>query len=135
MGDDRQCGMNYRREVPVDPLVVEAGWKGTSPERIRELAQHEFSSIREVVAKRDDLPDDVAVMLANDPNVYVREQVAKRPVLPAAAIERLARDGDTKNRYLIASRRDLPVLVVCQMWHDPERAVVEELRRSQVSDP
>lgn len=121
-------------EVRVAWQVAEAQSPTVTTERLRELAKHPALLVREAVAKREDLPDDLAVGLAYDVSVYVREAIAKRPTLPAAAIERLARDEDTRNRYLIASRRDLPVLVVCQMWHDPDRDVVKALRRSQLSD-
>ncbi len=68
------------------------------------LASDPERDVRSQVARRADLPEDLARLLAGDADVLVRGQIAANPRTPGDLLPALADDGDTVRNGILGNR-------------------------------
>ncbi|MDR0717905.1 MAG: hypothetical protein LBF50_10920 [Azoarcus sp.] len=81
----------------VQMRLEEARNKGTSPERLLELAADKDHMVRNAVAENPNTPPEALAHLASDED-YVRLAVAKHPGTPRDFLAVLVEDGDPEVR-------------------------------------
>lgn len=143
----------------IDWLVAEASSTSVTTARLRELAGHDAVEVREAVAKRDDLPDDVIAHLAGDaydmirrhvaeraewparsllwgggypPPVAMRIDIAHRRALPLDAWELLAEDPYPEVREALARNPELTVWAARRLAEDPDTGVRQTVARREI---
>jgi hypothetical protein len=79
------------------------------------FVDHPSALLREVVAAREDLPQQVYARLAEDPVPMVRAALAKNPAIDAALIRSLAEDRGHDVQRSLAHHPDLPLDVLTQL--------------------
>ena len=78
------------------------GNPNTSEATLEWLAGNSIPYIRELVARRQDLPSSVLVRLAEDPVWQVRSKVAENPNTPLRALGKLAKDSEFSVKARVA---------------------------------
>jgi hypothetical protein len=78
-----------------------------SPEVVVAAINHKFAGVRLAIAPKEDLPLDVVVKFAEDPDAGVRAAIARRHDLPESLLIKLARDTKSVVRVAVAARLDL----------------------------
>ncbi|MBW4042529.1 MAG: hypothetical protein HIU86_10445 [Acidobacteria bacterium] len=66
--------------------------------RLRQLGAHPRPGIRQSVASNRHAPEDLLLLLADDPDAAVRGEVARNETTDPALVERLSNDRDARVR-------------------------------------
>jgi hypothetical protein len=88
-------------------------------EQVIALSRHKNSSIRDIIADRDDVPHEVLLRLATDRDMWVRHTVAARDT-PDDLTEILVRDSDDFVVRTVAARTKLPEQFIRILADHPE---------------
>jgi hypothetical protein len=91
--------------------------------RLRMLAQHENSKIRESVASSYHAPADVVEALAKDPDAGVRAWLARNETTPCDVLRQLAHDESETVRGWVAVNFYVPADVMAELADDPSPVV------------
>ena len=83
-----------------------------------QLAKDENDQIRAMIARRKNLPNKIVVNLSFDPYWLTRAYIAKRNTLPLPIIEHLSHDKDPHVRRQIAMLEDLNETIIEQLAKD-----------------
>jgi hypothetical protein len=91
--------------------------------RLRLLAEHPNSKIRESVASSYNTPPDVFTTLASDPDEGVRACVARNEATPCDLLRALSHDRSETVRGWVAVNYFVPADVMEQLAHDRSKVV------------
>jgi len=99
------------------------GQAKVSPEVVAVAIRHKSPVVRECVASRDDIPQELVIRLAEDPDASVRIATVHHKKLPLDFVVKLAGDADAGVRMRVARRKDLPTSVAVKLARDPDAHV------------
>jgi hypothetical protein len=88
------------------------------------LSKDPDSSVREVVAKHNQLTPEIAERLAQDTVRQIREAIASNSSTPEEILLSLAVDRDVRVRAIVAERPSLSDSLFALLGADPERAIL-----------
>lgn len=142
----KDTNMSVLSEIAEGPLPTK---------QIISLSRHKNSSIRDIIAARDDAPHEVLLRLAKDRDMWVRDTVAGRNTpddltailvcdtdnfvvrtvaartkLPEQFIRLLADHPESDVRSKVAARSDLPLDVSIELTCDESSSVINTLASS-----
>lgn len=83
---------------------------------LREYMQHDASEVRRAIAANPNIPEDVAVMLANDSDKEVRKMLALSPALSEHVQRKLSQDDVPEVRIALASSRYTSSHILVEIW-------------------
>jgi len=91
-----------------------------SPEVVAVASRHKSPVVRQCVASRHDIPQELVIRLAEDPDASVRIATVHSKKLPLDFVVKLAGDADAGVRMQVAFRKDLPTSVAVKLARDPD---------------
>jgi len=97
-----------------------SSWRGILDKM---LERETIVNIRNVIAKRKDMPVDIMTLLARDESHLIRSTVAANPRLPLPVVSEMINDTSETVRSVIAGRDDLSEMMVRQLSRDPSSMV------------
>lgn len=100
------------------------------PKQIDNLANHERSDIRVLVASHPQTSPNCLVRLVEDDEGYVRLSAAGNPHMPSEMLPQLALSPDRDTRFGLASNCALPESVIKVLAEDPSPDVRQRLARN-----
>jgi len=106
-----------------------------SPEVVVAAINHKYAGVRAAIAPKEDLPLDVVVKFAEDPDAGVRAAIARRRDLPESLLIKLARDTKSVVRVAVAARLDLPDNILEKLLVMNDKRVAHVLARKHKMHP
>lgn len=99
---------------------------------VESLSKDESWFVRKSIALRKDLNNDITKQLSEDIDRDVRSAIARRENLTNAIIDRLSNDEESSVRFAITNRAQLPIEIIERLAKDPSihirKAITHHIR-------
>ena len=99
---------------------------------VESLSKDESWFVRKSIALRKDLNNGITKQLSEDVDLDVRTAIARQENLTNAIIDRLSNDEESSVRFAIANREQLPIEIIERLAKDPSihirKAITHHIR-------